>query len=215
MEPIHVPFFSSDECKECIDYINKKEKYLKKLSIKHEETYGKNRITTNLYNHYNFFIDNKKYIIRLEEKINSIFKSCNDYPMFVQSWVNIYKKNEEISWHWHTCGDSFKEYSGYTANIFLGGDENIGLTYAIHDKNFPRYHYRNIKNKLGYMLIIPNNIWHMVKNTSPNIRYTIGMTITKYYPEILRDYYCNDANNDLLAINKNNYSVNNKIIKYN
>lgn len=207
INPIHIPFFSPEECENCINYFKEKEKYLKTLPIGNENTH-KNRITTNLHQYYNFFIDNPKYISRLEEKMYMIFECEKDYPIFIQAWANIYMQNEKIEWHTHSFLED-AHCDGYTANIFLGGDENIGLTYAVHDKNIPRYYYKNIKNKLGYMIVMPNNIWHMVKNTRSVPRYTIGMTITKYSPEILKLHYENQTEiRDTILINKKNNKKN-------
>lgn len=191
---IHIPFFSKDECNKCIEYAHQKEKDLKKLNIPDNCKYGENRITTNLHNEYNFFIDNPQYIKRLQNKINFLFKSEN-YPLFIQSWVNIYRKNDKIDWHQHNITSEIYT-AGYTANIFIGGNENIGLTYAIHAKEYPKYYYRHIKNKLGYMMIFPNTMYHMVrKNIFNETRYTIGMTLTLYNQHIAKSYINNELNN--------------------
>ena len=177
-EIIHIPFFSSEECQQCVEYLEDKEKYLKTISVDYENKFKESSICTNLYDEYNFFLDNPQYIGRLEKVISKFLKV--KYPLFVQSWGNIYRENEGIKWHKHNI-DDFLWYNGYTANIFLGGDENIGLTYATHHENEPRYVYNHIKNKLGYLILMPNYIYHMVKkNDSKTIRYTIGMTISEH-----------------------------------
>lgn len=189
-EIIHVPFFSKEECLECIEYAHNKEIELKNFKdFKDTHEYGKNRVTTNLYKQYNFFNDNPKYIPRLKKIIHTNIGNKIEYPLIVQSWINIYRTNEDIKWHRHTIDSNImNSINGYTSNIFVGGDENIGLTYAIHDEENPRYYYKNIKNKLGHMMIFPNHIFHMVKkNSTNNIRYSIGMTITSYNPITIKN----------------------------
>ena len=53
-EIIHVPFFSSEECQQCIEYLEDKEKYLKTISIDYENKFKESSICTNLYDEYNF-----------------------------------------------------------------------------------------------------------------------------------------------------------------
>lgn len=189
-EIIHVPFLSSKECYDCIEYAHKKEKELKKLNVEHKPTYGKGKITTNLHTEYNFFNDNPQYVKKLKKIIQPMFNAV-DYPLFLQSWVNIYRKNDNIQWHKHNILNRLDNHYtfGFTANIFLGGNQDIGLTYAIHDEKGPRYHYKHIKNKLGYIMIFPNHIYHMVrKNSCDKIRYTVGITISQYDSECGKIY---------------------------
>tara|TARA_A100001201_G_scaffold116762_1_gene100369 strand:- start:228 stop:863 length:636 start_codon:yes stop_codon:yes gene_type:complete len=174
---IHVPFLSSEECQQCIEYLKHKEKYLKTIDVDYEPPYKENNICTRLHSEYNFFLDNPQYIKRLEEFTSKFLGPKR--PLAVQSWGNIYEKNQGIEWHHHNIIKDFW-FAGYTANIFLGGDENIGLTYAIHCKNEPKYQYKHVKNKLGYIMMMRNNVYHMVKkNDSKSTRYTLGMTITE------------------------------------
>ena len=207
-EIIHVPFFSSKECCDCIEYAHKKEKELKKLNIKYKPTHGEGKITTNLYNEYNFFNDNPQYVKKLKKIIQPIFNAV-DYPLFFQSWVNIYRKNDNIQWHKHNFSDAYT--FGFTANIFLGGNPDIGLTYAIHDEKLPRYHYKHIKNKLGYVMIFPNHIFHMVrKNPCDKIRYTVGITISHYNSELGKIFASSDCSN-LLVISSPHTDTNKNI----
>ena len=197
---IHSPFLSSKECCDCIEYAHKKEEELKKLNIEYKSTYGKNKITTNLYTQYNFFNDNPQHLKKLEKIIYPLFNNIEYYPITIQSWVNIYRKNDNIQWHTHNATNQIPSF-GYTANIFLCGNEDIGLTYAIHDKKMPRYHYKHIKNKLGHIMIFPNHIYHMVrKNSYDEIRYTVGMTITAYNSHLGRLWASNSRSQDFIGL---------------
>ena len=187
IELIHLPFFNEQECLEIIQYIEEKENYLKQnLKDEFDKKYRKNddtstytNYTTGMYSSYNFFKDNPKYISRLKRILKNNYHKLN-YPLVVQSWVNFYKKNQDIKWHKHSRYSS--HYSkGLTANIFVGGDENLGVTYAFPYINYPKYNYHNVKNKLGQIQIVDSSIYHMVKpNNSDQKRYTIGMTITEF-----------------------------------
>ena len=199
IELIHLPFFDEHECLEIIQYIEEKENYLKenlkdefdKLNQLHQKEYqilyGKNddtstymNYTTGMYNSYNFFKDNPKYISRLKKILKNKFPRLN-YPLSIQSWGNFYKKNQNIEWHTHSIYGSYHLSKGLTANIFVGGDENLGITYAFPYKDCPRYKYHHEKNKLGHIQLVDNSIYHMVRsNNSDQKRYTIGVTITQY-----------------------------------
>jgi len=194
----HLPFFKEHECLEIIQYIEEKENYLKQnfkdefdeLNQIHQKDYqmhyGENddtstymNYTTGMYDSYNFFKDNPKYIPRLKKFLKNKFPHLN-YPLIVQSWGNFYKKNQNIKWHDHSIHPSFY-LKGLTANIFIGGDENLGITYAFPYTNCPRYKYHHEKNKLGHIQLVDNTIYHMVRsNISDQKRYTIGATITEF-----------------------------------
>ena len=188
IELTHLPFFDEHECLEIIQYIEEKENYLKQnlkdeldkkyRNIDDTSTYA--NYTTGLYNSYNFFKDNPKYISRLKKILKNKFPELN-YPLIVQSWGNFYEKNQNIKWHTHQLYDIRKPTKGLTANIFVGGDENLGVTYAFPYINCPRYKYHHEKNKLGHIQLVDNSIYHMVgSNKSDQIRYTIGATITEF-----------------------------------
>lgn len=177
---IEIPFFTNDECEKCIIYSDEKEKLLKRKNQTDSLESFYPDITTQCYNDYNFFKDNPQYIERLKNKIDLVFGQNIEYPLIITSWVNIYRKGSGIGWHIHNSVHN-TYIKGYTANIFLGGDENIGLSYAVHDESNPRYRYKNMKNKIGSMIIMPNTTYHMVrKNPTHKKRYTVGMTITEY-----------------------------------
>ena len=219
---IEFSFLSKSECEECIKYAHRKEDEIQKnkkiISKKRQLDYSiYPDVTTENYNDYNFFKENPKYIPRLREKINFIFESNIEYPLFVQSWINIYRENKGINWHTHSILPNM-HIKGYTANIFLGGNEDIGFTYAIHDKGKPRYRYKNIKNKIGHMIIIPNTMFHMVKkNYSQENRYTIGITISEYNQTLCRHYFNTKSNCEHLLIlpEFNDLDKKKNIIKYN
>ena len=216
IELTNLPFFNEHECLEIIKYIEEKENYLKqnlkdefdkrnKIHQKHQQMlYGKNdetssymNHTTRLHNYYNFFEDNPKYISRLEKILKNKFPRLN-YPLIVQSWANFYKKNQNIKWHKHSRYPSHN-LKGLTLNIIIGGDENLGITYAFPYKDRPRYKYHHEKNKLGHIQIVDSNIYHMVKsNNSDQKRYTIGMTITEFDIRQSKSFiydsaFCDDA----------------------
>ena len=164
---LHLPFFDANECKEIISYIESKQFFLRKnykQRYDHQFHNEKDSVfenqSTSLYQRYNFFKDNQKYISRLKKILEENFPDLN-YPLFIQSWGNIYEKNQGIPWHTHSFIDDIQT-SGITSNIFIGGDENIGITYAFHDKNIPKYNYINVKNKKGYIQFVSNEIYHMV-----------------------------------------------------
>ena len=188
IELTHLPFFDEHECLEIIQYIEEKENYLKQnlkdeldkkyRNIDDTSTYA--NYTTGLYNSYNFFKDNPKYIPRLKKFLKNKFPQLN-YPLLIQSWGNFYKKNQNIKWHTHSVYSPYQPTKGLTANIFIGGDENLGITYAFPYINLPRYKYHHEKNKLGYMQLVDNSIYHMVRsNNGDQKRYTIGATITEF-----------------------------------
>ena len=202
IELTHLPFFDEHECLEIIQYIEEKENYFKQNStdkfdkhfkkndeleniqhypvLENDIKYGKDRNYTTLLNHsYNFFKDNPKYIPRLKKFLKNKFPELN-YPLFVQSWGNFYKKNQNIKWHKHSDHPN-QPTKGLTANFFIGGDENLGVTYAFPYKDCPRYKYHHEKNKLGHIQLVDNTIYHMVRsNDSNQKRYTIGATINEF-----------------------------------
>ena len=227
---LHLPFFDANECEEIISYIDEKqiflqktygEKYKDRFSVE-EDSILKNH-STNLYQRYNFFKDNPKYISRLKKILEENFPNLN-YPLSIQSWGNIYEKNQGISWHTHSFIENIQTL-GITSNIFIGGDENIGTTYAFPDGRSPRFNYVNVKNKIGYIQFVPSDIYHMVSpNKSDQKRYSIGITINEYdhrYSEVYVDYLAKEIVNlesgnhnkdGLLVITKSD--VNKKSLNY-
>ncbi len=121
-------FFSEEECQQVIQYIENKKKFLqdKKYSnIGKSEIYNSDsQITTTLFDKYNFFYDNPQYIDRFVDYISQIIPNL-EFPIAVQSWVNMYEKGDGIKPHNHH-GLTFHSFS---ANIFIGGPTDPGITY--------------------------------------------------------------------------------------
>ena len=81
MTYLHLPFFDANECKEIISYIEEKQSFLKKkydsslvrtneVDAVTNAAQGSSifeNLSTNLYESYNFFNDNPKYIPRLKK----------------------------------------------------------------------------------------------------------------------------------------------------
>jgi len=164
-------FFNSAECAEIKQYAYKKEKELK--GKEGEEI--NNSITTNNYNQYNFFGDHPIYA----ERLVSFLKQTNapvEWPIMVQSWVNIYRKGDGIGWHKH-------EGDGNSFNIFIDGDTEPGTVYFLAGKedNLNEYHCKeeNFKNKKGHMQIFPSSTYHKVDPVSSE-RISVGATLHNY-----------------------------------
>lgn len=174
-EILRCDFFSEDECKNIIEYIENKKKFLQNQSFENNQNtkiYDLNsQITTNFFDKYNFFHDNPQYIDRFVQTISNMIPNI-EFPIAVQSWCNIYEKGESIKPHNHH-GLSF--YS-YAANIFIGGSlDNQGITYME-----PGWK-QTIKNRIGEMHIFDCFLWHTVPpNISEEKRYSIGITIHSF-----------------------------------
>ena len=167
------PFFTSEECEEIKQYAYKKERELKGST--HEEVYNKS-ITTNNYSRYNFFGDHPVYAERLVDFLTQTDAPL-EWPIMVQSWVNIYDKGDGIGWHLHHGDIAF--------NIFIDGDSEPGTAYVLaginSDLNEPGYEIeqKNYKNKKGYMQIFPSTTYHKVDPVSSE-RISIGATLYDY-----------------------------------
>tara|TARA_R100001082_G_C4295288_1_gene129986 strand:- start:51 stop:671 length:621 start_codon:yes stop_codon:yes gene_type:complete len=175
-------FFNSAECVEIKQYAYKKEKELE--GSKREEKYHRvdhlhlpynNSITTNNYNQYNFFKDHPIYAERLVD----LLKKTNapvEWPIMVQSWVNIYRKGDGIGWHKHK-GDCL------SLNIFIDGNTTPGPAYFLAGKDSGLNEYdcreENFMNKKGYMQIFPSSTYHKVDPVSSE-RITVGATLHNY-----------------------------------
>ena len=165
-------FFNSAECIEIKQYAYKKEKELEGSKIK--EKYN-NSITTNKYDSYNFFRDHPIYAERLVD----LLKKTNaplEWPIMVQSWVNIYRKGDGIGWHNH-IGDAL------SLNIFIDGDTTPGPAYFLAGKDGGLNEYdckeENFMNKKGYMQIFPSSTYHKVDPVSSE-RISVGATLHNY-----------------------------------
>ena len=233
-EHYHLPFFDENECLEIVKYIQNKDIYLKEnckdifdKSPKYSEDQfiGSSTFenyTTNLYYAYNFFKDNPKYLPRLRKLLAKKFPNLT-YPLIVQSWGNIYHKNQGIDWHTHHLIDhrilNYRTLNGITSNIFVGGHEDIGITYAFPVFNKPRYKYVNIKNRLGYIQFVNNSVYHMVRpNPSDEKRYSIGVTITefdvRFAQQINRCIFVDDMRESTIIIPEPYFEETKKTFKY-
>jgi len=169
-------FFSEEECKQLMEYCDKKEQELEKLkSGSSPGQKGKSQniipVTQRHHSRYNFFYENTQYISRLIACIKEVLPDL-EFPIAVQSWVNIYRKGQGIKWHSHAG----KNGCSFSANIFLGGPKTPGIYYSVDPENI-----FNIENETGSMHLFPNNLNHMVpKNESKKKRYTVGITIHSY-----------------------------------
>ena len=169
-------FFSEEECRELIQYCDKKEIEFEKLrGSNNQGQKGTQRsvipITQRNHSRYNFFYENSQYINRLITCVKTVFPEL-EFPIAVQSWVNIYRKGQGIKWHSHagTNGSSF------SANIFLSGPKKPGIYYSVDPENI-----FNVENEVGAMHLCPNKLSHMVpQNESKKKRYTVGITIHGY-----------------------------------
>ncbi len=101
--------------------------------------------------------------------------------------------------------NAFRAQSIHMLRVFLV------LRRRIHDEKLPRYHYKHIKNTLGYVMIFPNHIFHMVrKNPCDKIRYTVGITISHYNSELGKIFASSDCSN-LLVISSPHTDTNKNI----
>ena len=163
------PFFTSKECDEIKQYAYKKEKELKESTP--FEVYNKS-ITTNNYSQYNFFEDHPVYA----ERLVSLLKKTDaplTWPIMVQSWVNIYRKDDGIGWHKHR-GDAL------SFNIFIDGDTEPGPAYILAGKDGCLSEYdmkvQNFSNKKGCMQIFPSSTYHKVDPLNSE-RISVGGTL--------------------------------------
>jgi len=207
---LHLPFFTKNECEEIVNYIERKEKFFKEDEqsqklLEGAVTYGNTSNSTRLHSKYNFFLENKKYIPRLKKILEKNFPNLN-YPLAVQSWCNLYAKGQGINWHTHRLFGNFDFPNSFTSNVFVGGREDIGITYALHHEgDIPRYKYVNVKNKLGHIQFVKSNIHHMVRsNPYDETRYTIGITVTEFHPVWARSIL---NMNDSFSIHGNNILI--------
>ena len=177
--PLEFIFFSDEECDEIKQYAYKKEEELKESTPL--EVYNKS-ITTNNYNQYNFFEDHPVYAERLVDFLKTT-NSPLEWPIMVQSWVNIYRKGDGIGWHNH-------KGNGWSFNIFIDGDPSPGPAYILagHDGGLEDYDMKvkNFKNKKGYMQIFPSPTYHKVDPISSE-RITVGGTLHHYSSISIKD----------------------------
>ena len=176
-QPLEFPFFHIEECEKIKEYAYKKEIELRereKAPRDNTEKYN-NSITTNNYNQYNFFEDHPVYADRLVDLLKE--KECPiEWPILLQSWINIYREGDGIGWHYHYG-------NGFSFNIFIDGDPSPGPVYLFtgHDCGLNEYEMKaaNLKNKKGYMQIFRSSIFHKVDPVNSE-RISVAGTLHNY-----------------------------------
>ena len=157
-------------------YCDKKERKLEAVLDKQANApavEGKASIPLTQSHHYlyNFFSENKKYQPRLIKCVLELVPHL-EFPIAVQSWVNIYRNGEGIKWHTHGGKNGYS----YSANIFLGGHTTPGIYYSVDPENV-----FNVENDLGSLHLFPHSLNHMVPASENKAkRYTVGITIHGY-----------------------------------
>ncbi|NKB78285.1 MAG: hypothetical protein GKR96_14950 [Gammaproteobacteria bacterium] len=125
-------------------------------------------ITQRYHSEYNFFGENPNYIPHLLACIREVLPGL-EFPVAVQSWVNIYRKGQGIKWHTHGGKNGYS----YSANVFLNGETTPGIYYSVNPNDV-----FNVENETGSMHIFPHSLNHMVPPIeSSQKRYTLGITI--------------------------------------
>jgi len=192
LQIVEYPFFTIEECDDIKRYAYKKEDDLIKGG--HQDTdsdaYSK-AITTNNYFRYNFFRDYPQYAERLVDFLKKTDKDLGwplEWPILVQSWVNIYRKGEGIEWHNHPgiMGKSF------AANIFIDGPTLPGTTY-VDAFGQDRIEEVNKENHKGYIQVFPCALNHKV-NPVTGERISVGITFHSFEyldKEMIRTYAMN------------------------
>jgi len=167
-------FFSESECQDLVRYCDNKEAELQKY---HDQMLdgatdnGKIPVTQRYHSLYNFFAENPEHVPRLLAGLRETLPEL-EYPIAVQSWVNIYRKGQGIMWHTHGGKNGYS----FSANIFLAGQTAPGIYYSVN----PEDTY-NVENEVGAMHLFPHSLNHMVPpSESDEKRYTIGITIHAY-----------------------------------
>lgn len=142
-----------------VDVIKRSCMEMNKLIIKHygqhEPTFRlTNSITSRVYHMYNLLMYPFPGFHGLYKKIQELFyisyrhqKNCNDVPPhFIQCWLNIVYKNDQLSWHrhWET---EHKSWHGY---MYINAESSIPATLY----NFPESQdIITIDGKNGDMII--------------------------------------------------------------
>ena len=167
-EPIkEYKFFTISECDKIKEYAYRKEDELIKEGHNHAEEFES--ITTSNYFRYNFLRDHPIYASRFVDFLRQT-RDDLEWPIAVQSWVNIYRKGNGIQWHNHkgNMGTSF------AANIFIDGPTKPGTIY-LKETGY-EINELPLENKRGYIQIFPTAILHKV-NPVENERVSIGITL--------------------------------------
>jgi len=78
------------------------------------EPFGKGSLSTKIFDSYNTFSFKKPYLSFLFKKLQDFFiKSFSpNESYYIQSWINIHHKGENLQWHSHWTPEA-KSYHGY------------------------------------------------------------------------------------------------------
>ena len=192
-EPIkEYKFFTIDECDKIKEYAYRKEDEL----IKEGHLQGEfDSVTTNNYFRYNFLRDHPIYAARLVDFLRQTHDNI-EWPIAVQSWVNIYRKGAGIFWHNHlgTMGSSF------AANIFIDGPTKPGTVY-LKETGY-KINELALENKRGYIQIFPTAILHKVDPVQSK-RISVGITLhlgRNTVDHVLRHSNDNDVNGGVIIL---------------
>jgi len=83
-----------------------------------------------------------------------------EFPVAVQAWVNIYRKDQGIMWHTHGGTNGYS----YSANVFLSGETEPGIYYSVNpDNTF------NVENEVCFVPITDINLSSMGQLYLPSI----------------------------------------------
>jgi hypothetical protein len=144
-------------------------------------------ITGYLHYKYNIFTFPNDLIYRLYFDIKSMFYKIiqntenNNSNYYIKGWLNYYKPNEFIDWHFHSpvewnawhgfycvdCGESYTEYSNEVKDFY--NDKNIRNSIIINSKN-------------NLLVMGKSNRYHRSSKRNDNkIRITIAFDIIPSY----------------------------------
>ena len=189
---VEYTFFTNEECDDIKRYAYKKEDELIKDGHQNTVSDGYSKaITTSNYFRYNFFKDHPQYAERFVDFLKKTDKTLGwplEWPIAVQSWVNIYRKGQGIEWHNHPgiMGKSF------AANIFIDGPTQPGTTY-IKVAGQDQVEEVNKENHKGHIQVFPCSLYHKVKPVTEE-RISVGITFHSFEylnKDIIKTYALN------------------------
>ena len=165
-EIIRKIIFTEKETSIISKFILENEDRIKSLGTSDYGGESKNSLT-GTFRFHNFF--NSEIGGILKDKVLKFLDEQNiEKPLYIQCWANTFRENEGIALHKHA---NFSE-EFLCANIFIDGDESIGTTYVIDNKNC------NMKNTKGEIHLFNSQLPHFVeKNKNKNVRISIAMDI--------------------------------------
>ena len=170
---VELPFFTEQECEEVKDYAYKIEKELIDNGFKDTRSNDSlgDVVTTNNFFRYNFLAAHPHYADRFADFLSQTNPNL-EWPIVVQSWVNVHRKGQGIKWHNHN-GAMGKSFS---CNIFINGPTRPGITYKpFNEKAIVR------ENKKGFIHMFPCELFHMVAPIeTEEARIPVGITVHSY-----------------------------------